>query len=596
MSILNMIEWSELRPISHPASEYDGYNPGTTILKAGYVYEEGRRPFAVDTLLNRDVPVKMRDGITIYIDIYRPVDSDINTVPAILSWGCAGKRGMNNMLDHFGLPPSESDFVGYAEWVGRGKTTSRTMPTPHLAPYRMGIPMDQLSGLQAWECQDPAYWVAKGYAIVNADARGAYMSEGDIRFFGSLDAEDTYDTIEFIGVQPWCNGKVGMAGCSWYAMTQWCVSAIHPNPPHLAAIAPWEGEGDLYRDEYMRGGIPSLLTPGNSGRSFGSGSIEDIVKMMEKYPYYNEYWEDKAWDWSKITVPVYEVASYSSQMHAFGALDGFRRIASKDKWLRIHNKQEWVDAYNPANMDDLCKFFDYYLKGIENGWKDTPTVRMSILDPGGTDLINLPEETFPPARVQYRTLYLDNHTMSLSDIPIQEVASVSYETDELDCKVSYIMEFQEDTKVVGFPSIKLWVECQGYDDMDLFVRIIKTDKNGTVLYQDSICYLYAGTDCRLRVSLRELDLDRSTPYEPVLSFRHPRKLKVGEIVPVEIPFWPTGMIFHKGEKLQLIVAGYDYMPNYPFDRPVPSFENHGRHIIHCGGLYDSCIHLPILLD
>ena len=68
-----------------------------------------------------------------------------------------------------------------------------------------------------------------------------------------------------------------VGGSSWYAMTQWCAASY--NPPHLAAISPWEGEGDLYRDEYMRGGIPMSAMPA-TGRTFGFGSIEDIAKMM----------------------------------------------------------------------------------------------------------------------------------------------------------------------------------------------------------------------------------------------------------------------------------------------------------------------------
>ena len=76
----------------------------------------------------------------------------------------------------------------------------------------------------------------------------------------------------------------------------------------------------------------------------------------------NDYWEDKAANFEKITCPAYVVASYTSQVHAHGTFEGFRRLSSKEKWLRIHNTQEWSDQHRPENRADLLKFYDYYLK------------------------------------------------------------------------------------------------------------------------------------------------------------------------------------------------------------------------------------------
>ena len=70
---------------------------------------------------------------------------------------------------------------------------------------------------------------------------------------GSQDAEDCYDVIEAIAAMPWSNGKVGMAGNSALAIIQWHVASLCP--PHLAAIAPWEGSGDIYREQFCRGGV-----------------------------------------------------------------------------------------------------------------------------------------------------------------------------------------------------------------------------------------------------------------------------------------------------------------------------------------------------
>ncbi len=582
------IEYSKLYPVTDPRSGYIGFKPGSTVLKKGAVRDEGRMPLPCDMIWDRDCAVKMRDGITVYVDVYRPVGNE--KVPAILSWGPAGKGGNNNMLDGMGMPHDDmpEHAMSFDDWTGRKQDMARS--NTHDAPPRMGVPKDALSGYQGWESFDPAHWVEYGYAVVAADPRGCYMSQGDVRYFGKLDSEDAYDTIEWLAVQPWCSGKVAMAGSSWYAMTQWCTASY--NPPHLAAIAPWEGEGDLYRDEYMRGGIPMMTVPGMQ-RTYGDGSIEDINKMMDKYPLYNEYWEDKTWNFENITCPAYVVASYGSQMHSRGTFDGFRRIASKDKWLRVHNTQEWVDMYDQKNIADCRKFFDHFLKGVDNGWEKTPRIRLAVLDPGGEDRLNVPENEWPLKRQQLKKFYLDAADGSLKPEPASKEAEASYDTDkELDCKVKFSMAFDKDTDIIGYCKIKLWVEARGADDMDIFVKLNKTDSQGNILYQDSICFYYTGPDAHLRVSLRELDPEKSTENEPYHTFKTVQKLSPGEIVPVELVCWPTGLHFRKGERLDLYVAGYDYFPDRAMDRPAPNVNNRGVHVVHTGGKYDSYLMLP----
>ena len=68
------------------------------------------------------------------------------------------------------------------------------------------------------------------------------------------EGRDCYDVVEWLTEQEWCSGKVGMSGTSYLAVAQWFTAA--EQPPHLAAINPWEGVSDVYRDLVMRGGIP----------------------------------------------------------------------------------------------------------------------------------------------------------------------------------------------------------------------------------------------------------------------------------------------------------------------------------------------------
>ena len=104
-------------------------------------------------------------------------------------------------------------------------------------------------------------------------------------------------------------------------------------PPHLKAIAPWEGMADFYNEGICRGGIPNpafwdVLSQGMNGRN----QIEDVIEMIKAYPLMNEYWRDKNPGLSKITVPMYVLASYSSGLHTQGSIRGFKYSSSKEKW------------------------------------------------------------------------------------------------------------------------------------------------------------------------------------------------------------------------------------------------------------------------
>jgi predicted acyl esterase len=209
------------RPADDPKGRYPGFKPGATTLEAGAVIKPGHRPLTCDIIFERDVAVRMRDGTTLYTDVFRPAGGV--ALPAIVAWSPYGKGGGGNQV---------LDDV----------------------PFRAGVPKAAVSELQKFEAPDPAYWCAHGYAIINPDSRGAYMSEGDIYFWGTQDAQDGYDLIEWVAGREWSNGKVGMAGNSWLAIAQWHIAA--QRPPHLAAIAPWEGATDLYRQDVYRGGIP----------------------------------------------------------------------------------------------------------------------------------------------------------------------------------------------------------------------------------------------------------------------------------------------------------------------------------------------------
>ena len=256
------------------------------------------------------------------------------------------------------------------------------------------VPKAWTSGLETVEGTDPGFFVKHGYALINLDIRGCYMSEGSGQYFGTQEAEDDYDVIEWLAAQDWCNSRVAMTGNSWLGIVQWFAGA--EQPPHIAALAPLEGWSDMYRDEYVIGGIANL--PGfRFNNSYSDTELmEDVIANCLAHPLLDEYWEDKVAKVEKITVPIYITASWSSGIHTQGTIKAWRNVSSKDKWLRLHNTQEWRDMYIEEHSLDMLKFFDYYMKDKKNGWEKTPRIKISVLDPGGTNIVERVEEEFSP--------------------------------------------------------------------------------------------------------------------------------------------------------------------------------------------------------
>jgi len=516
------------------------FNPRTYIAEPGILCEQ-------------DVSVTMRDGTIIYTDIYRPVGQ--TNIPVIVSWSPFGKR------------PGD-------------------MPTE---VQTMGVPPGTVSRMAKFESADPGYWCHQGYAVANVDPRGVGHSQGDANLFGTQDARDGYDFIEWLAIQHWCNGKIGMFGNSGVAMSQWRIAA--EQPPHLACIAPWEGTGDLYRESIFDGGILGYFCNMMLENIAGEGYADDTIAMAKKYPLMNAYWEDKIPKWENINSPIYTTVCWN-HFHIRGSLEGFRRSRSTKKWLRAHREFEWPDAYSKASLEDLKLFFDRYLKDIRNSWELTPRVRLEVMDAYDCDYqINRPEKEFPLVRTQYRKLYLDAATGTLSFKPFATESKVSYEAEA--GFTTFDIKFVEQTEITGYMKLHLWVEANGHDDMDLFINIRKLDENGNWLPVTVLDNPHPGAWGKLRVSRRELDEKLSTDFQPVLSHRKEEKLKPGEIVPVDIEIWPQSKIWHKGQQLRVIVSGY-YISEDWFLPLSYEVNNKGNHIIHTGGNYDSYLQIPVV--
>jgi predicted acyl esterase len=505
----------------------------------------------------QDECVTLRDGVKIYADIYLPKNAG-EPVPLIVCWWFSGKR----------------QSEGAEEWAFQG------------------CPPDTVSKLAKFESADPAYWCRMGYAVANVDPRGVGNSEGDISSFGLQDGRDGYDFIEWAARQDWCDGNVGMFGNSGVAMVIWRIAA--EQPPHLKCIAVWEGTGDMYRESLACGGIPSPYFNNLSLNGVAcSGYIEDMPNMLIHHPYMDAYWKSKIPRWANITQPAYVAAGWC-HFHVRGSFEGFRKIKSQKKWMRAHREMEWPDAYHPENIQDLHRFFDRYLKDIRNGWEFTPPVRLEVMDAYSFDFVsNRAEKEFPLARTQYRKLYLDAKSGSARFEPFAEPSEMVYDPDADIASFDFVA--QEDMEITGYMKLRLYVECRGHDNMDLFVWIKKYGLDGEYIPLHCMEQEYRGAWGYMRTSRRELDPELSTDYNPVQAHRKDELMEPGKVYPVDIEIWPHSRVWHKGEHLRIEISGRFIKTDWSMDHAVGFVtDNGGRHVIHTGGQYASFLQIPVI--
>ncbi len=521
-------------------------------------------------IIERNVPVAMRDGINILVDVFRPADKRL--APPIIAWTPYGKH--QNGLATYSANPG------------------------------CGVTADMVSAYATFEGPDPLYWVQHGYALVHADIRGTWHSGGDATFVSPENAQDFYDLIEWAGTQLWSSGKVGASGVSYLAASQWRVAELRP--PHLAAINPWEGRADTYRELARHGGIPDTwfwwnrIIP-NWGTS--STRIEDLRRETIEHPLYDAFWQSKCAQFEKIDTPAFIVACWGDQgLHARGTLEGFRRISSKDKWLLVHGRKKWAHYYTRENVAQLKDFFDHFLKGQDTPVTSWPRVRVEVRERyflGETR----PYAGWPIPGTQYQKLFLDATDGSLQNAPVTRSGSVSYSalaSGPGRHRAEFEFVFKAATTLVGHMRLHLVVGTDVAEDMDLFVGVYKFDAQGNHVPFAFYSFFEDGPVALgwLRASHRELDPQRSTEFLPVLKHTQELKLTPGARTPVDIEIWPSGTQFAAGDRLRLIVQGTDLQKYSKIRDPVyfrhEDSANVGQHILYTGGAEVSYLLVPVV--
>lgn len=506
-----------------------------------------------------DVPVVMDDGVVLRADIFRPLGEA--KAPAILTYGPYGK----------GLAFQD----GY-------KTAWEIMERDY---------PDALAGstnkYQAWEVPDPEKWVPDGYACVRIDSRGAGRSEGFLSVHSPRETQDIYDCIEWIALQPWCTGKVGMNGISYFAANQWRIAARQP--PHLAAVCVWEGFADNYRDATHHGGILSVFRKnwqdmqvktvqhglGERGpRSRVTGELvcgpetlseevltrnrADMPDDLLRNHLDGEYYRALGGDLTKIDIPLLSAGNWGGQgLHLRGNVEGFLQAASKDKWLEMHGGAHWAEFYTNYGVDLQKRFLGYFLKGEDNGWDRQPKVQIQIRRPGEIKFPLRHENEWPLARTRWTKFYLDPADMALTGRKPDAATTIDYEA--MGDGVTFLSPpLEEEMEITGPSAAKLFISSRTKDaDVFLVLRVFDPAGAEVVFYGALDPHTPVGQGW-LRASHRKLDPEKSLPYRPYHPHDEMWPLTPGEKVELDVEIWPTCIVVPKGYRVGLTVLGRDY--------------------------------------
>jgi len=513
-------------------------------------------------ILEKDVAVVLRDGVRIYLDIYRP-SLAATGLPVLLAWGPYGKHNTKAHL-----------------WPGAG------------------LEDGWISKHTGFEAPDPAYWCAHGYAVAYADPRGMWNCEGEGRHNGPQEAEDVHDAIEWLGAAGWSSGKVGMLGVSYLAGIQYVAAAMRP--PSLAAISPWECFSDWYREFAFHGGIPEtgFIPRASANMGYSRTRTEDTHANVLANPLMSDYYRDKYPPLEDIEVPAYVVASWSDHgLHSRGTLEAFDRMASPQKWLEVHGQKKWRHFYSPESIERQRTFFDHFLLGEGPGPDAWPTVRMEIRDTA-TEHTERTDIAWPVPDDTAVRLHIDVDSGTLRGEASDAEGTV--EIDAVSGRFDAKYVFTEDRDVVGPMRLHLWLEADTADDADVFVAVRKFDASGkeiryplNALFDDGPVALGW-----LRASHRALDPSASTELRPVHPHDVEEPLRRGTPVALDIEIWPSGTRFHAGEELVLAILGHDFVDR-PEDPAAPiirhqDLRNHGIWRLHSGGGYNSYLSLPMV--
>ncbi|MEE8496791.1 MAG: CocE/NonD family hydrolase [Xanthomonadales bacterium] len=519
-----------------------------------------------DVIFEKNVAIPVRDGTVLRADVYRPDVGDSETKFPVLISLSPYQKHMDRIL-------------------------------PHIRPF------------SHVERPEPDWWTPRGYVQVFIDTRGTGASPGKVDIWSMQETRDFYDAIEWAAVQEWSNGKIGLVGVSYYAITQWHVAGLQP--PSLVTMIPWEGWSDTYRDSVFHGGILNQAFYGrwwtdvvgkqlleNTRADNSAAFDENLMWNFMTHHTDSDWWDEvKARaQFDQIKVPFYSSGNWGGWNHHLrGNIEAYVRSASEHKKLQVHIGGHTDAFYSDEGKAEMLRWYDYWLKGKDTGIMDEPPVKLCVRESVDKCTWRF-ENEWPLARTQYKKYYLTTkkadavddamHDLTLSAAPPGKAEKIVYPAGPVayargvnkQPTVTFVTEpMAQDVEITGHINLVLWVSSET-DDMDIFAYLRNMAPDGSV---------ETASRGILKVSHRKLNPDLSRPDRPWHSHDEEQKLEAGQIVPIEVEIWATSMIFKKGHRIRLDIQPSDgghYFAAYNLD----------NNTIYTGGDHASYVLLPFI--
>jgi len=412
-------------------------------------------------------------------------------------------------------------------------------------------------------------YLAHGYVRVAQDVRGKFKSEGKYAAFVD-DIKDGYDTIEWIAKQPWSNGKVGMVGPSAMGITQ-NLAAIAA-PPHLVTAFVQVAPSSTFRYSNYPGGLflKNLNEEWLKAQGVPTGDIaRPVIRDYDE----EERLHDLRAQVAHVNIPMYNVGGWYDIFEQ-GTLDSFTVLQTDGGPKARGNQKLMMGAFGhgalkgdlkyPAdagnlNDGDTLRWFDYWLKGIDNGIMKEPAVRYYVMGdtfdksaPGNTWRTT---DSWPPPSTP--TSYYLTESHSLSTAKPATTGKLSYVSDPknpvpaiggnnlmmdrgpMDQRIvsnrADVLKFaseplKEAVEVIGSITAELAVSTDA-EDTDFIVKLVD-------VYPSGYEALVMDQGSKLRYQIQKGGQAR------------PEKNK---IYPIKVDLWSTALVFNAGHKIEVLV-------------------------------------------
>ena len=425
-----------------------------------------------------------------------------------------------------------------------------------------------------------ATYNARGYALVSQDVRGRYESQGvDMPF--ENDMPDGYDTVEWIAAQPFSNGKIGIFGTSAPGITSNLAAAAAP--PHLTAayvtVAP---DSLFYRSRFV-GGV--FKESHSGGWLRGQGISEEQIAAYRARAVLDQQWKDTDFLFHRhnVQIPVYNVGGWHD-IYAEGSLYNYLYLQNEGHEAARGKQKLFMGAFGhgalqgdlvypdggliSGNMEEQLRWWDYWLKGIDNGIMDEPPVSyymMAAARKSGPSELNrvIHTDQWPPQHEKTR-FYLQPDMSIGTSAPTADSASATYRFDpanpvptvggqnlgaDVGPRDQREIGQRQDYLRFQTPVLSENVVVAGHIDMELYVATDVLDTDFVVklvdIYPDGYEALILDYPIRgrFRNGQNPEDVKMMTP---------------GAVEKLTINMWSTAQTFEKGHRIGVHVTSSNF--------------------------------------